>query len=73
MAPESEAMPQVVLVNTQAATATTPAPTVNTPADTIRKQVDNVTAPSVGLRPPGTVTTSRGSRTDPNNPREKRK
>ena len=38
----------------------------------IRKQVDNITAPTTGLRPPGTETAPRAQRTVSDIPREKR-
>ena len=75
MAPESEAMPQIVLSTSsngaEQFTGTAPQSSKET-ADAIRKQVDNITAPTTGLRPPGTVTTPRAQRTVSDIPREKR-
>jgi len=55
-----------------ASAASVAAATAKTTADAIRKQVDNITAPTTGLRPPGTVTTPRAQRTVSDIPREKR-
>jgi hypothetical protein len=76
MAPESEAMPQVVL--STLATGGEPVTGVaskssKATADAIRQQMADVTAPTTGLRPPGTATAPRDQRTVSDIPREKRK
>ena len=74
MAPESEAMPQVVLTATSASPAIAPTstPSIASQADAIRKQVDNITAPTLGLRPPGAVTTPQAQREISDTLRERR-
>jgi hypothetical protein len=70
--PQMEIVDTTFGANAAAATAKKAAKTAKTTADAIRKQVDNVTAPTTGLRPPGTVTTPRAQRTVSDIPREKR-
>jgi hypothetical protein len=71
--PQMEIVDTTFGANAAAATAKKAAKNSKATADAIRKQVDNITAPTVGLRPPGTVTAPRAQRTVSDIPREKRK
>jgi hypothetical protein len=70
--PQMEIVDTTFGANAAAATAKKAAKNSKATADAIRKQVDNITAPTVGLRPPGTVTAPRAQRTVSDIPREKR-